>query len=254
MKAVPPIPRSPRGGGPATGWPRDPNRTQGERAGSGGIVLIADPAVLKVPVADNGEPLVDVAAVPELAVDDRLSDPHGDYRMLRSGVVDRLRRAAALLPDQLRICVVEGYRPIELQKQYFEKYCGDLLATQPTLDASELEMLASRVVAPPDSNSPHATGGAVDLTLCDRHGRPLDMGSDLNQSPEQSAGRCYTRATDLPPTPAANRRLLVDTLEVVGMVNYPTEWWHWSYGDRYWALSSGTATAPYGPAIPRPEP
>ena len=22
----------------------------------------------------------------------------------------------------------------------------------------------------------------------------------------------------------------------VGFVNYPTEYWHWSYGDKYWAF------------------
>ena len=26
-----------------------------------------------------------------------------------------------------------------------------------------------------------------------------------------------------------------------GLVNYPTEWWHYSYGDRYWALATGAA-------------
>jgi hypothetical protein len=32
-----------------------------------------------------------------------------------------------------------------------------------------------------------------------------------------------------------------------GLVNYPTEWWHWSYGDRYWALLTGADHAIYGP-------
>jgi zinc D-Ala-D-Ala dipeptidase len=30
-------------------------------------------------------------------------------------------------------------------------------------------------------------------------------------------------------------------------VNYPTEWWHWSYGDRYWAYQSGARAARFGP-------
>jgi D-alanyl-D-alanine dipeptidase len=30
-------------------------------------------------------------------------------------------------------------------------------------------------------------------------------------------------------------------------VNYPTEWWHWSHGDRYWALLTGAEAALYGP-------
>ena len=31
------------------------------------------------------------------------------------------------------------------------------------------------------------------------------------------------------------------------LVNYPTEWCHWSYGDRYWALMTGATAAVYGP-------
>jgi hypothetical protein len=29
-------------------------------------------------------------------------------------------------------------------------------------------------------------------------------------------------------------------LTAAGMVNYPTEWWHWSYGDRYWGTREST--------------
>jgi D-alanyl-D-alanine dipeptidase len=32
-------------------------------------------------------------------------------------------------------------------------------------------------------------------------------------------------------------------------VNYPTEWWHWSFGDRYWAYVTGTGRSHYGPAL-----
>ena len=35
-------------------------------------------------------------------------------------------------------------------------------------------------------------------------------------------------------------------LQAVGFVNYPTEYWHWSYGDRYWAYQKGQPAAIYG--------
>lgn len=41
--------------------------------------------------------------------------------------------------------------------------------------------------------------------------------------------------------------LLARVLRGAGLVNYPTEWWHWSYGDRYWALMTGAPAAVYGP-------
>jgi D-alanyl-D-alanine dipeptidase len=37
-------------------------------------------------------------------------------------------------------------------------------------------------------------------------------------------------------------------MEGAGFVNYPTEWWHWSYGDRYWTFVVGAPQARYGPA------
>nr|WP_211267284.1 M15 family metallopeptidase [Nonomuraea candida] len=31
-----------------------------------------------------------------------------------------------------------------------------------------------------------------------------------------------------------------------GFVNYPTEWWHWSFGERYWAFITRARYARYG--------
>jgi len=31
-----------------------------------------------------------------------------------------------------------------------------------------------------------------------------------------------------------------------GFINYPTEWWHFSYGDRYWAYHQQASYAIYG--------
>ena len=45
----------------------------------------------------------------------------------------------------------------------------------------------------------------------------------------------------------AHRVLLASVLGGAGLVNYPTEWWHWSFGDRYWALMTGADAAVYGP-------
>ncbi len=44
------------------------------------------------------------------------------------------------------------------------------------------------------------------------------------------------------------RKVMSDALESVGFVNYPHEYWHWSYGDRYWAHQTGHAFALYGSA------
>ncbi|MFE7354236.1 M15 family metallopeptidase [Streptomyces sp. NPDC057543] len=91
-------------------------------------------------------------------------------------------------------------------------------------------------------------GAAVDLTLVDADGVELGMGTAVNANPEVSAGACYTRADNISPHARANRNILVTALSSAGLVNYSTEWWHFSYGDRYWALTKRQKAALYGPA------
>jgi D-alanyl-D-alanine dipeptidase len=107
-------------------------------------------------------------------------------------------------------------------------------------------MLARRFVSPP-LVAPHPSGAAVDLTLVDTDGVELDMGTPVDATPEASDGACYTDAANLTSMARANRRILSVALTAVGLINYPTEWWHWSYGDRYWAMSVQAAHAHYGP-------
>lgn len=211
------------------------------------IVLMSDPRVAAVPVRECGEPLVDVRRDGLLLVDERKwLDAAGSFARLRAGVFDRLRSAQAQLPPGLRLLFVEGYRPPSLQRHYFEKYAAQLRAGQPDWTAEELRTAASRYVSPPEV-APHSAGAAVDLTLADDDGRELDLGTRMNASPEESAGACYTHADNISDEARARRHLLSTALIGAGLVNYPTEWWHWSYGDRYWALLTGAAAAHYGP-------
>ena len=119
-------------------------------------------------------------------------------------------------------------------------------AAHPGVPGEELERLTSRFVAPIDV-APHVAGAAVDLTLADVCGDDLDLGTPIDATPEQSDGRCYFAADGIGADARAHRDLLRRVLEGQGLVNYPTEWWHWSFGDRYWALVTGAAHATYGP-------
>ncbi|MEV7390563.1 M15 family metallopeptidase, partial [Streptomyces sp. NPDC091215] len=75
----------------------------------------------------------------------------------------------------------------------------------------------------------------------------LDMGTRVNAGPEESDGACCTDARDVGSDARADRRVLGDALTAAGLVNYPAEWWHWSFGDRCWALATGAGSAMYGP-------
>ncbi|MGJ5798793.1 M15 family metallopeptidase [Streptomyces europaeiscabiei] len=210
------------------------------------IILMSDPKVAAVPVHDSDEPLVDVRRACPLLVDERKADATGAYAQLRAGVLDRLVRAQSRLPDGLRLLFVEGYRPPSLQREYFEEYAAEQRVLHPDWPADRIRTAASRYVSPPEI-APHSAGAAVDLTLVDADGRELDLGTRVNADPEESAGACYTGADGISAEARAHRETLGAALTAAGLVNYPTEWWHWSYGDRYWALMTGAPAALYGP-------
>jgi D-alanyl-D-alanine dipeptidase len=207
---------------------------------------MSDPKVAAIPVLECGEQLVDVRRVSSLLVDGRKQQESADtFAYLREGVLDRLLAAEAALPQGLRLLLVEGYRQPLLQRRYFEEYAGKLRADHREWSAGEIRSAASRFVSPPEI-APHSAGAAVDLTLADADNHELDLGTRMNATPEQSAGACYTQAANISDQARSLRDTLGTALAGAGLVNYPTEWWHWSFGDRYWALMTGAATARYG--------
>ncbi|MFE4963597.1 M15 family metallopeptidase [Streptomyces sp. NPDC056660] len=211
------------------------------------IITLSDSRVAAVTEQECGEPLVDLRGTPGLLIDPRQADADGSYARLRSGALSRLLDAQSLLPAGIGFLVVEGYRPPDLQRRYFEQYAATLRAAHPDAPPGRIRELASAYISPPEV-APHVSGGAVDLTLCTADGTELPLGTEVNATPEESAGACRTGAPDIGAEARANRALMAQALGTAGFVNYPTEWWHWSYGDRYWALLSGAPAARYGPA------
>ena len=209
-------------------------------------VLMGDPRVAAIPVEDCGEALVDCRQVAELTCDDVKDDGSGSFAWLRAGLVQRLVRAQHQLPGRYRLRLVEGYRPDALQERYFTTYRSSLEAADPALGPGDSYRLASRYISPP-AVAPHVSGAAIDLTLTGADGRPVEMGTAVNATPEESDGACYFGARNISPEARGHRAMLAGCLGEVGLCNYPTEWWHWSYGDRYWALSTGRPAAIYGP-------
>ncbi len=224
--------------------PHDRITAPNETAMGNDIVLMGDPRVLAIPVSDNGEDLTDVREH-GLRVSTFLADDVGDFARVRAGLAARLRQAARELPREVHLLFIEGYRPLELQRRYFDSYLHSLREGSPGSDEAQLRMLTSRYVSPPEI-APHSAGAAIDLTLCSDDGTELDLGTPVNATPEQSGGACYTEHPSVRGEARRNRAVLAEALRAAGFVNYPTEWWHWSYGDRYWAMATCASSAIYG--------
>ncbi|MDI1463251.1 M15 family metallopeptidase [Catellatospora sp. KI3] len=212
-------------------------------------VWLSDPRVAAIPINDGAEPLVDLRTVPSLRLDHRRADPAGQYAHLRAGVVDRLVAAQSLLPRGRRLLIIEGYRPPWLQDWLLFEHTASIRASHP--DWTEADVLRRALLhRPPSALAPHVTGAAVDLTLCDHTGAELPMGSGLEAGATHGDQAHRTDHPGVDQPVRDNRLLLGGVLLAVGLVNHPHEWWHWSYGDRYWALRTTRPTARYGSTHP----
>ncbi len=95
-------------------------------------------------------------------------------------------------------------------------------------------------LADPRRGSPHSRGVAVDLTLIDRDGRALDMGTKFDAFTPKS----HHGAAGLIPEAARNRHLLLGLMTAAGWDFYRNEWWHYQMFDaRRFTLISDTALA-----------
>jgi len=161
---------------------------------------------------------------------------------LREGVADRLARAAAALPDGLTLVVWDGYRTIVTQAALYDAYLDELTMVHPDWPADALEEAAARYVTPPSravaAPPPHLTGGAVDLTIGDGDGRPLDLGTDFDAFVPEAGARALE---ELPGRARDLRRLLFWVMAEQGFTAYLEEWWHFDLGDQFWGLVRGCA-------------
>ncbi len=108
-------------------------------------------------------------------------------------------------PLGLRFLIFDAFRPSEAQWKLWEH----------TPDPNFL--------ADPAKGSPHSRGVAIDLTLIDKAGKPLDMGTGFDEfTPLSHHGR-----TDISVEAQKNRLLLMGIMTAAGWDFYRNEWWHY---------------------------
>ncbi len=166
--------------------------------------------------------------------------------MLRKSIAERLHRAQARLQEQhpgWHIKIFDAYRPVDVQA-YMVAFSFIEFAHQEKLDPlkvseekrDELLKKVYRIWGPPnrDPSTPplHSCGAAFDCTLTDEQDRDVDMGSPIDLNSEESNPDYFK---DRNPKVHANRLILRNVLAEQGLVCFPNEWWHYSYGDQLWA-------------------
>ncbi|WP_292003356.1 M15 family metallopeptidase [Chlorobium sp.] len=103
-----------------------------------------------------------------------------------------------------RLIVFDCYRPLSVQKKFW--------AILPD----------ERYVADPKKGSRHNRGAAVDVSLADSAGRPLEMPTAYDDFSEK-ASRSWTGSS---PAARRNSELLESAMKEEGFEPFPTEWWH----------------------------
>jgi D-alanyl-D-alanine dipeptidase len=223
-----------------------------------------------IPIREGGEPLLDLPREllrlephPYAA----LGAPYGagasPFR-LRRGVIERLLQAQEALVRQeprWRLAIFDAWRPLEVQRFMVRHAIREECRQQgidpdlPSPVREAVERQVGRFWAPPSADPatppPHSTGAAVDLTLADDDGRPLEMGGAIDAiGPVSEPDHHAAAAAADPGCPAARwhqrRRLLAEVMASAGFARHPNEWWHFSHGDQLWAWLRGEERAIYG--------
>lgn len=162
---------------------------------------------------------------------------------VRKSVADRLLKALQLLPDGYTFVILDAWRPYEVQLSLFNGYYNQIKEANPDiLSEEELHNRTLEFVSYPDRSKKfsfvHSSGGAVDITIIDDKGIELDMGSEFDEFSDRSYTDWYER-NDISDTIRDNRRLLHNVMLSCGFTNYPSEWWHYDYGDIFWSYYTG---------------
>lgn len=117
------------------------------------------------------------------------------------------------------LLVYDGVRPVQVQKEMW-----DALDSIPPLNRGKF-------VSNPALGSVHNFGAAVDLTIVNEFGEPLDMGAgydDFRPIAFPSKETHFLKTGELTKKQWNNRRLLRRIMRSQKFSNIPSEWWHFN--------------------------
>lgn len=161
-----------------------------------------------------------------------------DKVVVRSSIARLLASANVILKTSYgySIKVLCGYRSLEEQTKRFNELYEKTKLKNPNMNEEDLLEEAHKFIAVP-TVAGHPTGGAVDVTLVDiKTGLVLDMGSKYCDFDDVNV---YAKSPYVSEQVKRNREILRKTMLSVGFAPFDGEWWHYSYGDREWAIYRG---------------
>ena len=227
-----------------------------------------------IPIHECGEPLLPLPdglwrlePHPYVAVGAPYGPDACPFR-LRQGVIERLLQAQRELQREQpswRLAIFDAWRPLAVQRFMVAHALAEecrargIDASIPSEARAAVEQEVGRFWAPPSNDPttppPHSTGAAVDLTLADAQGKPLDLGSPIDaigavSEPDHFRGLAADAEDEAVRREALifqeRRDRLAEVMHGAGFAQHPNEWWHFSHGDQLWAWRMGQSQAIYG--------
>lgn len=199
------------------------------------------PEPLVIQEIENPVRLVEINAADHIFFNPRYTS----VRTIRAYTYDLLKQARRHLPKNCHFVIYEAYRLMSAQVELWNGVVAKLSKQHPLLDVNSEEFIAMCDVFaanPYRQGSGHQSGAAVDISLVDDNGTEYDMGGEVRGFDNTADFDCPEISTEA----RRNREILREALAKVGMVNYPSEWWHYSFGDRLWARLTGSKLAIFG--------
>jgi len=121
----------------------------------------------------------------------------------------------------------------QLQQQELGLKLFDCYRPKPIQELLWKKVPNANYVTPPWKGSMHNRGAAIDLTIVDKGGQELDMGTPYDFF-GQEAHHTYTKHSS---EIAKNRKLLKELMESFDLRPIRTEWWHYSYQKEKYTIS-----------------
>lgn len=159
---------------------------------------------------------------------------------VRKEVYNHLMEAAKNLPKGCRFRILDAWRPFSLQYELYETYSESIIRDfelEKCTDEQKRKIIRRFVSEPvKDEQVPpvHTTGGAIDLTILGPNDQELNMGSKFDEFSDRTYTAYYEKEKN--EEIKENRRILFHVMTNAGFTNLPSEWWHYDYGDRFWAF------------------
>ena len=215
----------------------------------------------KETIKENDEKLVSLKNIDEKIIIEPqyfingISGAENDCKA-RETIAKKLVLIANKLPEGFKLLIWDSYRALETQKALFDSYYNEFKVST-NLEGEELIAYTKKFVSLPsdkkDRPSPHNTGAAIDLTICNSNGEPINLGTYFDDFEEKSYTRFFeeklekgNKLTEEENEILLNRRVLCNLFSEEGFANYPYEIWHKSFGDQMWCKLLKSNFAIYG--------